>query len=180
MLMLRRFAALSKPRSSVVTFSTSRETDIQKLDEQARLAAEEKIEKEIEQRKTPMPARDYHRVPHVIMPWQKKWFPNERFVLVSPKELDLECTELSFKVPPHLTKHEITDTLRAVYGFDVASVTTVIRLGKEKLPAFSRKSYRRPTYKLARVLLHSPYKVQQPSNQRQPVRAVYEEEDENK
>ncbi|KAH9259057.1 hypothetical protein BASA81_002677 [Batrachochytrium salamandrivorans] len=188
---LVRAPALSRRAFSVATTTTEVPTmevpstevptkeEVAKFDAEAKLAAQAQIESEIESRKTPVSGVDFHRVPHLIMPWQKKWFPNDRFVLVSPKELDLECTELSFKVPPHLTKHEIVDTLRAVYGFDVQSVTTVIRLGKEKLPVFSRKTYRRPTYKLARVLLNSPYKVQQPSNQRKPVRAEYKD-DENK
>lgn len=185
--LLVRAPALSRRAFSVATTATPPATttivaeeptkeEVAKFDEDARLSAQAQVEAAIESRKTPVPGVDFHRVPHLIMPWQKKWFPNDRFVLVSPKELDLECTELSFKVPPHLTKHEIVDTLRAVYGFDVQSVTTVIRLGKEKLPAFSRKTYRRPTYKLARVLLNSPYKVQQPSNQRKPVRAVYDDD----
>jgi len=109
------------------------------------------------------------RVPEYIKPWQKKWFPNERILLVKPEELDVSCTELVFRVPPHMTKHEIKDYLQAVYGFDVKNVNTVNRLGKVKYPAgyslVRHKAYRRPDFKQAYVTLNSPDLLQQPSNQ---------------
>ena len=109
------------------------------------------------------------RVPDFVKPWQKVWFPNERVILVKPERLDVTATDLVFRVPPHLTKHEIKDMLEAVYGFDVKKVTTVNRLGKIKYPAgfsmVASKAYRRPDFKQAYVKLNSPDFRPQPSNQ---------------
>lgn len=149
----------------------SRQELRKKLDEEQARIAEEKI-KAVEERRlkaqSPIVSTK-PRVPNFVKPWQKLWFPNERIVLVRPSELDVMATDLVFRVPPHLTKHEIKDMLEAVYGFDVKKVTTSNRLGKIKYPAgytmVPGKAYRRPDFKQAYVTLNQPDFKPQVSNQ---------------
>jgi len=179
--MMLRLSTILPPRDLFRRFSTTnfppseRESSLKKLwDQEEKVRNEFKLKnmiKEHEEEKskeTFIKSRDLPRVPNLIAPWQKVWFPNERIILLKPTTLDVTCTDLLFRVSIKLTKHEIKDLLRTVYGFDVKSITTHIRLGKAKYPygasLVDSKAYRRPTYKYAHVTLYSPNYVPQPSN----------------
>jgi len=98
-----------------------------------------------------------------LKPWNKIWFPNPRIILVKPRFPDPAATELEFRVPPKMTKHELADVLRSVYGFNVASIHTSIHPGKTKYSAKFRDTPaanpgERPSFKMVsgRTMFRTP------------------------
>lgn len=95
-----------------------------------------------------------------LYPWNKVYFPSQRVILVHPPTPDPSASELHFRVPPSMSKHEIKDFLQQVHGFAVKKINTVNYLGKLKYPMNSThqnaKAYRRPSYKKAIVFIDPP------------------------
>jgi len=80
--------------------------------------------------------------------------PSTIFKLHSAQPRDSNLSKYVFQVPPSITKLEIKEYLTKIYGMNVKKVTTVNYDGKIKRRG--NTSYKRPAYKKATVILHTP------------------------